>query len=108
MRRGTTPTLTITVTGLNLEDLKTVKVTFEQRGKLITKETKDVTIDVDNNAISIPFSQEDTLAFGEGCVNVQIRGLLADGTTAIASKVKQISMEKILLEGVIEADEDES
>lgn len=108
MRRGTTPTLTITVTGLNVDDLKTIKVTFDQKGTQITKETKDVTVDIENNAISIPFSQEDTLAFGEGYVNVQIRGLLADGVTAIASKVKQISMDKILLEGVIEADEDES
>lgn len=105
MRRGTTPTLTITVTGLNVDDLKTIKVTFEQRGKLITKETKDVTVDAENNAISVPFTQEDTLAFGEGYVNVQIRGLLADGTTAIASKIKQVSMEDILLDGVITEDE---
>ena len=106
MRRGTTPTLTIAVTGIDVSDLKTIKVTFEQRGKIVTKETADVSVDTENNAISVPFTQEDTLFFGEGFINVQIRGLLADGVTAIASKIKQVSMEDILLDGVITEDEE--
>lgn len=104
MRRGTTPTLTITVTGMDVTDLKTIKVTFKQGNIELTKATDDVTIDAENNAISVPLTQEDTLKFGSGAVNVQIRGLLADGVTAIASGIKSFSMDKILLDGVIEAD----
>lgn len=104
MRRGTTPTLTITVTGMDVTDLKTIKVTFKQGNIELTKATNDVTIDAENNAILVPLTQEDTLKFDSGAVNVQIRGLLADDVTAIASGIKSFSMDKILLDGVIEAD----
>lgn len=107
MRRGTTPTITITVSDLDVSDLGTIKVTFKQGNIELTKTTDDITVDTENNALSIPLSQDDTLMFGSGSVSVQIRGLLADGTTAIASKIKTISMERVLLDGVIEADEEE-
>lgn len=107
MRRGTTPTLTIVVEGLVVTDLKTIKVTFKQNTIELTKSTEEVNVDAENNAISIPLTQEDTLKFGNGAVSVQIRGLLADGKTAIASKIKKISMEEILLDGVIIEDGDE-
>ena len=101
MRRGTTPTLSITVTGLSVSDLKTIYVTFKQGDIELTKTTEDVSIDDYYNTISVPLTQEDTLKFN-GNVSVQIRGLLADDVTAIASKIKTISMDKILLDGVIE------
>lgn len=107
MRRGTTPTLTIVVEGLVVTDLKTIKVTFKQNTIELTKSTEEVNVDAENNAISIPLTQEDTLKFGNGAVSVQIRGLLADGKTAIASKIKKISMEEILLDGVIIEDGEE-
>ena len=105
MRRGTTPTLTISVTGLVVSDLKTIRVTFKQGNIELTKTTEQVTVDTEYNSISVPLTQEDTLMFGSGAVNVQIRGLLEDGVTAIASTIKSFSMDKILLDGVIEADE---
>lgn len=104
MRRGTTPTLTIKVNGLDVADLKTVKVTLEQGSVELTKNTDEVTIDTEYNQISVPLTQADTLQFQSGAVNVQIRGLLSDDKTAIASTIKSFSMEKILLDGVIEAD----
>ena len=105
MRRGTTPTLTISVTGLVVSDLKTIRVTFKQGNIELTKTTEQVSVDTEYNSISVPLTQEDTLMFGSGAVNVQIRGLLEDGVTAIASTIKSFSMDKILLDGVIEADE---
>lgn len=104
MRRGTTPTLTITVSGLVVTDLKTIKVTFKQGTTELTKSTDEVTVDAENNTISVPLSQADTLKFDSGAVSVQVRGLLADGVTAIASAIKSFSMDKILLDGIIEAD----
>ena len=106
MRRGTTPTLTIAVTGLVVTDLKTIKVTFKQNNIEITKNTNEVTVEEEYNTISVPLTQEDTLKFGSGSVSVQVRGLLKDDKTAIASKIKTFPMEKILLDGVIIADEE--
>lgn len=105
MRRGTTPTLTIKLNGILVADLKTIKVTFKQKSILLSKTEKDVDIDVDENTISVPFSQEDTLLFKKGNVEVQLRALLEDGTTAIASKIKSFDMEEILLEGVLQSEE---
>ena len=106
MRRGTTPTLTISVTGIQVSDLKTIKVTFKQGSVEITKNTDEVSVDGYYNTISVYLTQEETLKFNGGSVSVQIRGLLADGTTAIASKIKTLTMEKILLDGVIKEDEE--
>lgn len=106
MRRGTTPTLTITLDGVLVSDLGQVFVTFEQKGIELTKQNDDITLDVEANAIIVPFSQEDTLTFNQGPVNCQLRALLADGTTAIASKIKAFSMDKVLLDGVITANEE--
>ena len=105
MRRGTTPTLTITVTNLTVADLKTIYVTFKQGDVELTKTNDDITVDEYYNTISVPLTQEDTLKFS-GTVSVQIRGLLEDGVTAIASKIKTISIDKILLDGVIQPREE--
>lgn len=104
MRRGTTPTLTITVTGMDVADLTTIKVTFKQGDTELTKSTDEVSVDTENNTIAVFLTQEETLKFDNGSIYVQIRGLLADGVTAIASAIKSFSMDKILLDGVIEAD----
>ena len=101
MRRGTTPTLTLLIHGIDVSDMGTIFVTFEQGSKEVTKTGEDISVDTENNAITIAFSQEDTLAFGVGNIDVQIRALLKDGETAIASKIKRTSMERILLEGKI-------
>ena len=105
MRRGTTPTLTIKLNGMMVEDLKTIWVTFKQKDIVLTKTEADVGKDIEENALTVPFTQEDTLAFKSGNVKVQIRALLEDGTTAIASKIKTFDMEDILQEGVMQCED---
>ena len=61
MRRGTTPTIKIDVKGCNLADFDSVYVTFKQKASSIDKFGDD--LDIQNNAISILLSQEDTLKF---------------------------------------------
>ena len=102
MRRGTTPTLTIRLIDMDVKDLGSIYVTFKQGDKKLTKVNGQFSIDEENNAVSVPFTQEDTLYFGKGMIETQIRALLQDGTTAVASKIREFSMERILLDGVIE------
>lgn len=102
MRRGTTPTLTIRLIDMDVKDLGSIYVTFKQNDRIPTKTNNEISVDEENNAVSVPFSQEETLYFRKGMIETQIRALLEDGTTAVASKVRSFSMEKILLDGVIE------
>ena len=109
IRRGTTPTLTITAEGIDFTD-KTIYITIAQanNGKL-TKLTKtypnadgSVWIEASETAsdINVILSQHDTLSFQPGRAEVQIRWIEEDGT-AHASDIKAITLTKILLEGVI-------
>lgn len=102
MRRGTTPVLAIKVIDADVKDFGRIYVTFEQGEKELTKTNDQISVDEENNVINVPFTQEDTLYFGKGMVETQLRCLLRDGTTAIASKIRKFSMEKILLDGVID------
>lgn len=101
MRRGTTPTLVLAVTGLNVAELDTIFITFKQKSLELTKSTDDIIIDEEANTIKVPLSQEETLKFEVGSATVQIRGLFKDGTTAIASNIRTIKVGDVLLDGVI-------
>ena len=100
MRRGTTPTIKIDVKGCNLADFDSVYVTLKQKALSIDKFGDD--LDIQNNAISILLSQEDTLRFDASYkyVDVQIRAVNKEGV-AIASNIRQIPVEAVLKEGVI-------
>lgn len=100
MQRGTTPTLEIKITGIDVSELESIYVTLKQYQKEVTKTTEDITIDEINNTLYVPLSQEDTLTLARGYVYVQMRAVTKDGL-AVASDVKMITMEEILKEGVI-------
>ena len=100
MRRGTTPTLEIKVTGIEVAELESIYITLSQYKKQVTKETQDITIDELNNTLYVPLSQEDTLSMERGYVYIQMRAVTKDGL-AVASGVKMIPVEEILKGGVI-------
>ena len=109
MRRGTTPTVTLTITNEDGSacDLTTqdVYVTFEELGsKLeITKESEDVDMSTSENAtiIDVFLTQEETLKFHAGRkVRVQVRAKDAHGA-AVATDIKSFNVGEILLEGEI-------
>ena len=106
MRRGTTPTLILPITGLDVSELKTIYVTIEQDSLEVTKTNDEILIDTEENVIKVPLSQEETLKFKVGVANVQIRGLLEDDATAIASNIKTLKIGDVLLDGVIEPKEE--
>lgn len=99
MRRGTTPTLKIKVKGIAITQLKTVYITIRQGQKELTKTNNDIEIE-DGNVISVFLSQEDTLKFFGGHVDIQLRAVTCNGV-AVASDIKRIPIGRILKEGVI-------
>lgn len=104
MRRGTTPDYVLSISGYDLTD-QSLYVTIAQYSNKITLtgERLTVTYDSETNITSIVFSltQEETLAFKSGNVEVQIRFIDADGV-AQATEIKLLPVLPVLFEEVIE------
>ena len=103
MRRGTTPTINITVDS----DLTgyVIYLTFRQNdGQSITKTNDDLNIDVDDDKtfIDCTLTQAETLMFNPpNYIEVQIRAVTPGGQTAVASTIASIPIERILQDGVL-------
>ena len=98
MRRGTTPTNTFTV-DVDLRQATAMYVTYKQGGTVLLEKTlEDITVSEDK--IEVELSQEDTLAFKNGTVQIQIRAKFVDGS-ALASNIITVNMNAILKDGVI-------
>lgn len=96
-RRGSTPTNIFNL-NFDLTDA-TVYVTYSQKGKVIVEKTnQDLIITEDSVVVSL--TQEDTLKFAVGDVEVQLRYVKSDGT-ADASNIMTVSATKILKDGLI-------
>ena len=99
MRRGTTPTLQITVTGLTDIEVQNVYLTLRQGQTTIEKTESGVTID--GEVISANLTQEETLSLvAKVDVALQLR-VLSTNNTAYASNIVTVPVEAILKEGVI-------
>lgn len=98
MRRGTTPTNTFTV-DVDLTQAEALFVTYRQNHRtVIEKSLEDVTLT--ENTVTVDLEQTDTLKFGKGEVEMQIRAKLPDGS-ALASQIMIASVEEVLKDGVI-------
>lgn len=96
-KRGSTPVhvwdTDIDLTGAN------VYINYKQNGvMLVEKSGNDVTITP--TTVSVRLTQEETLGFNVGELEVQIRYVFPDGT-ADACDVIRIQAERIIKEGVI-------
>lgn len=100
MRRGTTPTIKLKLTGIDLELLKDVFVTFQQGSFELTKTGDEVTIDTDSAVIKVVLTEEETLKFRANPAAVQIRAVTKDDSV-IASTIKNINIGDVLYEEVI-------
>lgn len=98
MRRGTTPTITIS-TDVDLSAASNLFVTFSQGGAVVLEKTlSDVTVSAD--AVTVELTQEDTLALASGAsVEFQIRATVGDAK--LASNIMVSSVYRILKNGVI-------
>jgi hypothetical protein len=99
MKRGTTPTLTLTVDA----DIVgwTIYASFRTNGKVYTFENDrlQMTAEDDVTTILLTLTQEETLAM-HGSAEVQIRAI-KDGT-AIATDIQRVDVGRILKDGVID------
>lgn len=101
MYRGTTPTVLISLnTSLTLDDAEQIWVTF--KSSTVEKTFAKEDIEVGGNKLIVELSQEDTLSFFSGKVNVQVRFLLNNGK-AYASNIKTLDMNQVLKDGEIVA-----
>ena len=81
MRRGATPTITLTVIDFDLSVATHIWVTFDQNGTQVVREWKRYLAEDENNdgimvvgqTITVKLSQEETLSFNEGTVKVQVK-----------------------------------
>ena len=103
MRRGTTPTLRVTVDA----DITEMDVYLALRAGrvLIVKETDalDMSLGEDGKTtVLCPLTQADTLkmAAGTNC-EVQVRAIEGDGAVAIATTIGSVPVERILQDGVL-------
>lgn len=101
MFRGTTPTLTFNVfTSLDLNDIDTCLVTIQSKSGMKERTFEDVDINVEDKKISITLTQEDTLYFDKGDIEIQIKLKMKNGYV-YASSIIESKMEKILNEEVL-------
>lgn len=105
MRRGTTPTIRVTVES-DISDM-TIYLAFKQSGHVMVKSGDDLSVSYDSEAdettVECRLTQADTLSMkpGSDC-EVQIRAVTDGGETAIATTIGRVTISKILQEGVLD------
>lgn len=100
MTRGTTPIITLKLkTELQMKDMKQIWVTLKNLIHEKTYSLSEVQI-LDDNSLVIQLTQEETLKFCEGNINIQVR-LLSQSDKAYATNIKSLTVKEILKEGVI-------
>lgn len=101
MFRGTTPTVRYKIKpGIDLNEVEALYFTFKSISHEMTKEIDEVEIDPDERYISYTFTQEETLAFNAGPVDIQLRIRLNNGSTMV-TKVARRSFNAILDDRVL-------
>lgn len=101
MTLGSTPTMVFHVSSkIDLTELKSIYITFEQRGTVLTRRNGEAGVSVKSDTIEVTLRQEETLAFKPGIVNVQLRGVSFSGR-AFATNIAEITATPILLNGVV-------
>ena len=79
---GSTPTYTFTLP-FAVSSLAEAKVTLCQGGVSVSKKLEDCT--AVNNTLTVKLSQEDTLSFSEGLVEIQIKVLTQDADVLVSN-----------------------
>lgn len=101
MIRGTTPTFSLIINDqtLDLTQCLNVYVTFKQRDKALVKTGDDITVTAQQ--VDVYLSQEETLSFVAGSLQVQLNWTYIEGRRA-CTQIKTIDIGENLLPKVIE------
>lgn len=103
MIRGTTPILTFKInTELDLNDVDKAEITFKSENgmKERTWDRSEISIDPVENKMQFQMTQEDTLYFSTGMIDIQLR-IKMNNDMVYASKIVTSTLDRILREGVI-------
>lgn len=95
--RGVTPTFALTFDGVDLTEADEVYVTFSDGRQALTKSGE--AIDVSANRILVTLTQEETLSFPTGKVDIQVNWIV--GSVRYASDIAQCSVHRQLLSRVL-------
>ena len=99
MIRGTTPTFTLDVEGIDLTDKKIV-VTLEQDETELDIQNPHCAESESGCTITFDLSQEQTLMFRSGRASIQVRWINEEGSAG-ATNVATFSVGKVLKEGEV-------
>lgn len=106
--RGTNPYVVLKIKTkknfeLDFDEIEKLYITFKSKSgsKEVTKSKNDVTLDNEEKKIYVPLTQEDTLSFQTGNVDIQARFLMGNGSAIATSIVENYPIKRILKEGVI-------
>ena len=98
MRRGTTPTFTITVNAdCDISQAETLEVYLKQRPTVLVITNPEV---LDAHTVRFSLTQQQTLMFDDGSIQLQIRVLMPD-KTVWATDISNVGVEEILKSSVI-------
>lgn len=99
MRRGTTPTITCTLsTDIDLTECELIRVIIRQGENVrLVKDSSDITIH--DKTISVRLSQEETFAFYQGSADIQVR--IKSSDAVYATEIKSIRVDTSLDEEVL-------
>lgn len=112
MIQGTTPTLVFLIDrkDITTDEISNLYVTIKQGKVIIEKDKEDITFSAGNKrAFYFTLTQEETLSLtASGICEVQIRALLTDGVTVIASPIYKKPVEALLNPNQMFAELDDS
>lgn len=102
MYRYTTPTIPITIDDLDFDDVARFRVAIEQGSLEMLKivEVTSTAVDPETKTIYVPLTQEETAAFKDGMVEVQVRVVFTSGAVQATKKAK-LSVHDVLDEVII-------
>ena len=103
MRRGTTPTLILTIKDADLTGSQ-LEVDMRQGKNVLIKKGDDLHIELqdEDTVVGLFLSQKDTLSFCAGdLLSIQVRFIDPDGVAG-ATNIGLVRVEQIIREGVIE------
>lgn len=103
MTRGTTPTYVIKLEDtVDCSSMTQVYISFYQQQQNYADHllTKTGSINAENHTVSVMLSQEETLEFNEGSVQIQIRGIFSNNVV-FASNIVNDTVYNVLYQEVI-------
>lgn len=94
--QGTTPSIELTLPStVDVRDLSALRVDIYQGSLVKTRTFDDVFIDDETNALYIVLSEEDTLEFSAGVINVDIRYKLKGSDNIFGGEPYPIKLNRI-------------